>query len=387
MNKLKKLLYLLQLEEYDSTRYKNWLGQNNIGKLQEIKKKLKWTPRALMTLLFAIPFSVILDRSKAVSIGNNFAQPIFILFEEIIVFLAKIKKKMFPKLITITITGSYGKTTFKEMLSWVLKEEYSVLETPGNVNTRIGIARLILTKLKKNHEIFIVEAGAYEKGDIKKICALVNPLFGIITIIGWMHLERFGSTDKIRETKTEIIPFIKDKEKLFLPRHDHEFIDFEKTVSAIALSLGLSKEVIKKRLAGFEPPEHRLTKKNINSQVIVLDDAYNSNPLGFKKALQELHKYRGYQKIIVTPGMIELGTKQFILNKDSARDAADAADIFVIVGQTNLQALSQGVKEAKNKKCQILTLSKEENFETKIFPFFKPPTVILLENDLPDHYF
>ena len=387
MKNLKKLLYLLQLEEYQTDLYFGWLQKHPLQELQERKNKLRWSLRAILTLIISLPLIPLLGNQKAIGFGNNLLIPIFRFFEEVFVFLAKTKLKFHPNLIKIIITGSYGKTTFKEMLAWVLQAKYSILKTPGNVNTRLGIAKVILQRLKKHHQILIAEAGAYKMGEIRAICQLVQPSFGIITIIGWMHLERFKTLTNIQKTKLELVPFIKDETKLFLPSKNHQFIDFETTVAKIAKQLGISSKTVKLQLKTFSPPEHRLVEKKINNNLIILDNSYNSNPLGFQRSLKRLSRYQNFQKIVVTPGMIELGNKQFILNKQLAEKAAKIADIFVIVGQTNRKALTQGVQSAKKNRSKIIYLKKEENLDRKLSSILRPPTVILLENELPDHYF
>jgi len=387
MKEIKKLLYLLQLEEYQTKRYLSWLKKHPIKKLEERKNKLRWTPRVIFTLVISALLSPFIKAERAVGFTNRLLEPIFELVEEIIVFLAKLKLKFYPHLVKIIITGSYGKTTFKEMLAYVLEAKYSVLKTPQNINTRLGIAQIIIKKLKREHQVMIIEAGAYQEGEIRQICQLVRPSFGVVTIIGWMHLERFKTLANIRKAKLEIVPFIKDKEKLFLPPKNHQFINFRKTVVKIARQLNISPKAAEKQLCSFTPPAHRLTVKKINRNLIILDDTYNSNPLGFKKALKTLKSYQKYQKIVVTPGMIELGKKQFSLNKEVAKEAAAVADILVVVGETNKRALRIGAGEVKKKNLRIIYLKKDESLDEGLTAYLKPPTVILLENELPDHYF
>lgn len=387
MEKLRKLLYLLQLEEYQTPRYFSWLKKNNLNQFSENKKKLKFTFRVLMILFISLPLSVFWGGEKVVGLANEVTGFFFRVLEEVLVFLAKIKLKFYPNLVKIVITGSYGKTTFKEKLAFVLEGKYQVLKTPENTNTRIGISLVILKKLKKDHQILIVEAGAYQKGEIRKICELIRPEYGVITVFGLMHLERFGSLENIREAKSELIPFVADRQKLFVPASFHKFIDFDKTIEKIAQSLSLNLPLLRKRIKKFGGVAHRLEEKRINKGLLLLDDSYNSNPLGFERAVKKLAGYRGKQKILVTPGMIELGEKQDELNFEAARKSAKFVDIFVIVGKTNQAALLKGARSAKNKNLKILHLGRKENFGEKLAPYLRPPAVILIENDLPDHYF
>ncbi|MDD3532329.1 MAG: Mur ligase family protein [Candidatus Shapirobacteria bacterium] len=386
MKNIKKHLYLLQLEEYQNNRYLAWLKKNNINNLKENKNQLKWTLRVSLTWLFSLPLTIFTTTTKAVAWTNSLMEKFFNLIGALVILLAKIKLGFYPNTTRIIITGSYGKTTLKEMLAWIISPYRMVLKTPNNINTPLGIAKMILTKLNRQTEVFIIEAGAYQMGDIKKICQLIKPHIGIITIIGLMHLERFDSFTRLKKTKQEIIPFIKEKNRLFLPPKDHHFIDFKTTVSKIAQDLGVSLAQIKQRLASFVWPAHRLEEKIINQQITILDDSYNSNPLGAQKALKKIKSFSKRQKIIVTPGMIEFGKKQYQINFQLGKDIGRITDIAVIIGNTNKKALLAGIR-ANKRKIKTITLANGQGWLTTIRPHLKPPTAILLENDLPDHYF
>ncbi len=340
----------------------------------------------ILILVISLPKRIFSSPSGSLAQANQIVAPIFTLAQETISFLAKIKLLFYPKLKKIVITGSYGKTTFKEMLAWALSLCYPVLSTPGNINTKVGIAKTILQKLHRHHKIMIVEAGAYQKGEIKAICQLIKPQFGIITIFGFMHLERFGTFANLKAAKKEIIPFIKNRQNLFYSKKDNHFINFSQTAKSIALKFGLSDQEIRQRLASFQPPPHRLAQIRIKDQVILLDDSYNANPIGAEKALKKLASFKNHQKIVVTPGMIEFGKKQFHFNYRLGEQAAKIADILVIVGKTNKKALLKGA-ENHSKKTQVITLKSDENWQEHLTAYLRPPTAILLENDLPDHYF
>ena len=190
---LRNLLYLLQLEEYDLSRFKNWL-KNDPGKIVTEKKgRLNWTIKARAIFLLARFFSLFLPRPDSFILSVRILSPVDSLLKKIVVILAKIKLFLVHRnLIVIGITGSWGKTTLKERLYDLLKNKYRVSKTEVNNNTLLGIAKTIFL-LKRNEEIFIAEMAAYKRGEIKEICLLVRPKIGIITVIGPMHLERFGT--------------------------------------------------------------------------------------------------------------------------------------------------------------------------------------------------
>lgn len=386
MKIVKKYLYLLQLEEYETQNFFKWLKKNNIQRLEERKNRLHWTPRVIFTILLSLPLFPFLGIPKTIGSINQLAEIVTLFPKEVLIKFATLKLKFYPNLIKIIITGSYGKTTFKEMLSFVLSEKYSVLKTSGNINTNAGIALAILKSLKKNHQIFVVEAGAYYPGEIKKICQMIKPNFGIVTIIGWMHLSKFGTLNNIRQTKLEIVPFIADSNKLFVPKKDHVFIDFEKTLLKIAEMIGIDEKKAREKLKSFQAPQNRLEIKKISHDITVLNDVYNSNPLGFKRALDKLKEYTHEQKVVATPGMIELGEKQEELNEQLLKEAGQIADLIIIIGETNKEALTRGAIST-NKSVQIIYIDSKENFYDVLPAYLKPPSVILHENDLPDHYF
>ena len=186
----------------------------------------------------------------------------------------------------------------------------------------------------------------------------------------------------------ELADFVKDKKNFFYPKENHKFINFEEAITEIGKSLGMAEGEIDKRLRNFVPPKNRLREKKIRENLAIIEDDYNSNPLGFEKALTVLAGYKKWQRIVVTAGMIELGEKQFELNCKLGEEAAKVADMVVVVGETNKDALLAGANKVKGGKRQIVWWPKDKNTDPEISSLFRPPTVILKENDfLPDNYF
>ena len=220
MMPLRNLLYLLQLEEYDLKRFSDWL-KNNLGRVVlEKKKHIDWTTKARILFALANIFNVITlgNRPLAIKISSRFLLPIDILAKNFLVFLAKRKINKMTGLTVIGITGSYGKTTTKDAVSHVLIHKYKTLKTEGNYNTPLGVAKTILKNLKQEHEIFVCEMAAYQAGNIKAISKLIKPKIGIITAIGPVHLERFGSEENILKTKLELIESLPPDGIGFLPK-------------------------------------------------------------------------------------------------------------------------------------------------------------------------
>ena len=351
----------------------------------------------------------------------------------------------------IGITGSYGKTSVKYYLTTLLSEKYSVLMTPESYNTPMGVVRTIREHLKPTHEIFVCEMGARHLHDIKEITDIVNPDDGILTSIGPQHLETFHSIDNIISTKYELLDAVDEKEKsqgkeegkhLKFVNGDNEIIrnnmkysdaitygvsegcDFRATdikvdssgttfrvttpsgesdefstrlvgehnvqniVGAIAASYSLGVPLNKLRMGvrRLQSVPHRL-ELNKHGNVAILDDAYNSNPTGAKVALDTLALFDGSVKILVTPGMVELGEKEEEYNKEFGKQAAAVCDYIILVGEKNSPAIKAGALEAGFDAEKIFV---KDNLNQATALMYEIDAgrekVILLENDLPDNY-
>ena len=385
--KLKSFLYLTQLEEYNPNRINAWLKNNPGREVIEIKKQLVWTLKIkilylISRLLFFLP------PEKSVFIGLKLLSP-FITFSKLILLtLAKIKLALFHRqLKVIVITGSWGKTTLKETLLRSLSSYYKVSATVANQNTLEGICLQVL-KLPINTRIFICEAGAYYPGDIAAICKLVKAQIGIITAIGSMHLERFGSLERIQKTKMELAEYISPGGYLYLPQSQQKTIKkfniktknifYFKQINNIYQHLSRLLNIPK--ITPIESSEHRLQIIK-NASITIIDDTYNSNPVGFVMALDKLKSFKSKNNILVTPGMIELGDLQFSENVRLAKIASKICQHIIIVGKTNRKAFAS----ALNSKAKFVdTISQSQSLLSSLCT---PDCVILFENDLPDHYF
>lgn len=353
---------------------------------------------------------------------------------------ARILKQM-PDLTIIGVTGSYGKTSVKYFLSKLLSVQYNVLHTPGNYNTTLGVVRTIREQLKPFHEIFVCEMGAREVGDIKEICDLVHPDHGIITSIGPQHLQSFHTIENIVATKFELADAVPAEGKVFL-NYDNAYIRahridkqvvsygiegddvafraYDIAVSpngssfkmrdkqgdeyefhtrlvgshnvqniagavAVAHSLGIPMEKLRYPVKQLESVPHRLQLIRQGDR-IVLDDAYNSNKSGFKAALDTLAMFREL-RILVTPGMVELGDKQYAENKEVGVYAADKCDYAVLVGKEQTRPIQDGLKEAGFAGGHMIVVNTiQEAFQMVNAIPDERQKVVLIENDLPDNY-
>src|SRR3989339_1101860 len=241
-------LLLLQLEEYDLTRFiKSIINTKGIPPRRDFRKPLKFTSKIklitalsfLLILFTGFLFSKIFDNNpyKTIALVLSFALglyfsyifliiinilllPIDFFAKELLIFLAKNKIKKLNNLKIIGIAGSYGKTGMKDLIATVLAEKYQVVKTPESVNTPVGIARTILSQVDEKTEILVVEIGEYYPGDIKNICLIAPPQIGVITGINEAHLERLKSIDNSIGTIFEIAQNMKNDGLLLLNGRD-----------------------------------------------------------------------------------------------------------------------------------------------------------------------
>lgn len=349
-----------------------------------------------------------------------------------------------PDLKIIGVTGSYGKTSTKHYLNRILSEKYDVMMTPGSFNTTMGVIRTVREYLKPYNEVFIVEMGAKQPGDIKEICDLVHPEIGIVTAVGEQHLESFKTIENVQRTKFELIdslpadglavvnndfPFVANRkvdnvkciryavsecgsaeyiaddirysahgtsftvvapsgEKFEFSTHLVGECNVSNLLAAIIVALKLEVPVEKIRYAvnDIQQVEHRLNMKRTPGGVTIIDDAFNSNPTGSKMALDVLKMMTGGRRIIVTPGMIELGERQEELNAKFGEYIAGAADIAIIVGHYNREAITSGIKSAGATSLDVHTVNSFNEAQQLLATTLKPGDTILYENDLPDTF-
>jgi UDP-N-acetylmuramoyl-tripeptide--D-alanyl-D-alanine ligase len=343
----------------------------------------------------------------------------------------------------IGLTGSYGKTSTKNFLNRILAERFNVLATPESYNTTMGVILTTRTRLKSTDEIYLVEMGARKKGDIKEICDLVHPSMGIITSIGEQHLETFKNLNNIKLTKFELIQSLGEGGVAFVNGDDEnirslprvpgvryvlyginaEDLDYRAgsiqydsrgsvfTVcsrkgqqgvfrtrllgrhniynilasTAVACELGMDMATVALAVRNLAPVEHRLEVKRVQDYIII-DDAFNSNPVGSKMALEVLSKMEGGKKIIITPGMVELGSREYELNYEFGQAAAAVCDYIILVGPRQTQPIQEALKEAYYPNNQYFVARNLNQALQHLSLIANKGSVVLFENDLPDTY-
>ncbi|MBO7527002.1 MAG: UDP-N-acetylmuramoyl-tripeptide--D-alanyl-D-alanine ligase [Clostridia bacterium] len=354
---------------------------------------------------------------------------------------AKAKLKRMPNLIKIGITGSYGKTTTKHILNVMLSKKYSVCMTPHSFNTPMGLTKVVLKYLKRNNQILIAEMGARHIGDIKYLCDLIKPKHAIITSVASQHLLTFGSIENVAKAKGELVEAITDGYVVFNGNNigskkmydeclknkilagvdlDGAFVNITnvkctntgsefnlnvdgKSVvcstkllgmgniqdiaisAALAYKLGVELQDIADAISTLQPIQHRLEIINNIGGVTIIDNSYNSSVESTQTSLDVLKLFEG-KKIIVTPGIVEMGEKEFDANVDFGERIAEICDEVVILNLVNKEAILQGLKNKKFDENNIITADNLSDAKKKFPEIAGEGDVILFENDLPDNY-
>ncbi len=344
-------------------------------------------------------------------------------------------------MIIVGITGSYGKTSTKHFLNTILSQKYNVLMTPGSYNTTMGVVRTIREYMQPTHQLFICEMGAKQINDIKEICDIVHPKYGILTSVAEQHLDTFHNIENVRKTKFELIDSLPADGVAFLnadydiikntPKYkDTEYYclgddscDYSvKNISysqagttfdlyhfgekkatfttpllgeynisnivacvACAYKLGLTTEQIAYGIHKLEAVEHRMQMSTNPAGIIIIDDAFNSNPKGAKMALEVLSGFPN-QRFVITPGIIELADKQAYYNRELGKQIAHSVDYAILVGKEQTKAIYQGLKAENFPEDKIYIASGLNDGANYAFARANRGDAVLFENDLPDFH-
>ncbi len=349
----------------------------------------------------------------------------------------------------VAVTGSYGKTSTKGHIAHLVRPSRTVVATPASFNNRAGLARAVNEHLADGTEVFVAEMGTYGPGEIAALCRWCPPDVAVITAIGPVHLERFGTEERIVEAKSEILvaapdvvlpvddprlaavadraeaegkrvrrcSAFDDSADVSVVRHDEWHPEVSVRADgellaghlvlptgvqpgnlacavAVALVLGVEPSAIGQRLADLPSVDHRLQAVRSASGATILDDTYNSNPAGAAEALVALGGLGADASsadvagrlVVVTPGMVELGSRQFAENRRFGAATADVAGHLLIVGRTNRRALLDGVASASGSSVEVLVVDDRDRAVEWVRTHLGPGDAVLYENDLPDHY-
>ncbi|MFA4930789.1 MAG: UDP-N-acetylmuramoyl-tripeptide--D-alanyl-D-alanine ligase [Patescibacteria group bacterium] len=450
---IRNLLYILQSEGYDSWRFLKYAYSHWRWWQLEKRQHLEWTAKVILVYIFNCVLMLALVVVSwwwfswwfiLVLVVIWFFLPVLIVFSLLVIWPVDQLLKWWvvagarqviskQKMIKIGITGSYGKTSMKEILVSLLREKYKIVYTPDNINTLLGIARFISKELDRA-EILIVEMGAYSRKDIVDLCDLIEPDYSVLTGISLAHLDRFGNLDNIIQAKFELPSRTREKSILNL---DDEYISLkldrlpaEKIVGVgsggvteidylpdyqglkfrsqgriyqtkllarhninmilmgvvLARELGLSEEQIERGVAKIEPIAHRLQPiYHEDIDVWILDDSYNANVEGIKSGIEVLNRAGG-RKIVLTPGpLVELGEQSRKIHREIGYLYADNVDLVLLIKSRETGYVIEGLKEKNFTNFRVFATTTEAH---RTLPnIMKGGDIILLQNDWPDVYF
>lgn len=344
----------------------------------------------------------------------------------------------------VGITGSYGKTSTKFILSEILRQKYNVLSTPSSYNTPMGICLVVNEKLRPEHQVLVLEYGIRYEGDIRELVDIAQPDTSVVTTVGIAHLETMGSIDNIAQEKGDLVELTRpggpailnaDDERVnamaerapgpvwrvslndapeadLTARNVHystdgtSFVITDDTGAeaefrtrllgrhnvmnillavAVGRSMGLRLRAMAHAVRRIEPIEHRLALRT-EGEITVIDDAFNSNPVGARNAVEILGQMDG-RRIIVTPGMVELGERQWGENKTLGGHIAEhGIDLAVLIGEEQTAAIQEGLDEAGFPSENVRVFGSLFDAQEFLNTYLEAGDVVLYENDLPDQY-
>ncbi|PSM52751.1 Mur ligase family protein [Campylobacter blaseri] len=326
------------------------------------------------------------------------------------------KLKDMPNLKIIQITASYGKTSIKNFLYQILKDDFICYKTPRSVNTLAGLIKDINDNLLNNTQIYIAEAGARVSGDIDEITKFLNPQIIVVGEIGEQHIEYFKTIENVRNTKLEALNSSR-LEKAFLHSstlkksfdkitiYDENLknvkstldglnfdLEFDKTYTFkslilgkfnasnlaacihIAHYLGIDVEIIKKRVLDIQSVEHRLQKIQ-NDKKFIIDDSFNGNFKGMSDSYELVSSFKG-RKVIVTPGIIESTEDD---NIKLAKIINEKFDFVIATGDLNAKIFKENIDSDK-----LFILENKSNLVGALAEKTKEGDLILFSNDAPN---
>ncbi len=348
-------------------------------------------------------------------------------------------------LTVVGITGSYGKTSVKFILAEILRQRYNVLATPSSYNTPMGICTVVNNRLRSEHQVLVLEMGMRYRGDIRELCEIARPDVSVVTSVGVAHLETMGSVENIAREKGDILEHMKpdgiavlnaDDERVaamaarapgrvwrvsargradadvsarevtygpdgasFTVRDDtgaeqvfrtkllgeHNVLNILLGV-AVGRAMGLRLRQIAYAVERVQPVEHRLALRR-EGAVTVIDDAFNSNPVGARNAVEILGRFGPGRRVIVTPGMVELGERQWEENHTFGEHIArNAIDLAVLVGDEQTRPIQAGLQAQGFPDETVRVVSSLFEAQAVLKTYLQPGDVVLYENDLPDQY-
>ncbi|MFT5144306.1 MAG: UDP-N-acetylmuramoyl-tripeptide--D-alanyl-D-alanine ligase [Thalassolituus oleivorans] len=401
-------------------------------------------PSVLPVLLVLIGLGMAdLNAPVSVLLASMLMAPVEYLLREGFKRSARARLAARPDLTIVAITGSYGKTSVKFAVAEVLGQRFQVLATPGSFNTPMGICKVINNDLRDHHQILILEMGIRRPGDIAELCAIVRPHYAVVTGVGIAHLESMGSPEAIAREKGSLLDYLLPGGKAVLNGDDLFYsemaskaphlsvsalpyssvradlvashVQFDSTgthftVTSGTQTAGVSLQLLGRHhvgnallalavgqllgvrlrsgahaLARLKPVPHRLSVRE-EAGLTILDDAFNSNPVGARNAVEVLGAFAPRGRFMITPGMVELGERELEENQALGAFMVGRVDQAILVGPARTAAISAGLREAGMPPERVHIVSTLFEAREVLRQLAQPGDVVLYENDLPDQY-
>lgn len=397
MNELRLYLHIFQLEEYELGRFARWIWNNPFPAELEGKKPLVWTDKAKFLYYFCkviFPISLFLPW-LALLIAMIVMKPYEIINRKIVKqkIRQKIENLKQQGLKIIAISGSYGKTSVKEYLYQILRTKYRVLRTPGNYNTLFGIAKVVEWELDETYDYFLCEMGSYKIGETLELCETYLPDYAVLTGLNEQHLERFGTLENEIIGESESMEYVLSIKGQGVANFGNKYIYEKYANKAKVIGYGQRKYThprqqnlegavtmarylrVKTLPKDLKNPPHRLSLIQ-RGEMTIIDDAYSSNTDGFAAAVKYLKSFKDW-KVIVTPGIPELGTATYDIHKKLGKLLTNINQV-VLVGKNDR---TRGLADGFGKPVEYIDKVTEAVRKVSM-----TKATVLFENDLPDNY-
>lgn len=406
---MNNLLYKMQIAGYCAKKYWDLVPKELHGQVQFTArvKRLRFVAVLLCVLGLGLPC---LCLGQTVAMANWLMRPYEKMVQGYFLRRAKRTLKQRTDLIKIGITGSYGKTSVKNILAQMLSVKYRVVASPASFNTPMGLARTVNENLRPDTQILIMEMGARRPGEIRELCEILQPQHGIITSIGACHLATFGDVSKVAQTKAELFASlpadgiaVSDGDNKFCRQLQHTHLTLVKAAeqpmietellgqhqqkniqlaAALARALGVTDAEIRRVAKTLKPTPHRLERIVAPNGIIIFDDSYNANPASAESALDVIRAYPT-RKVVQTPGFVEQGENTAAAHATFCAQLKAVADAVIVVGELNRKYFTQGLADWGGEVVYV------ENREAakKIYPqWLKKGDILLIINDIPEQY-
>ena len=404
-----ELLYKMQISGYKNPDYWALVPKATSGSVNPTARvrRLKVMTMVLCVLGCGLPM---LWLPRTVAAANWLLQPYEKQVQRHFLRCAQRTLRQRPDLIKIGITGSYGKTSTKNILAQLLSVKYRVVASPASFNTPMGLARTVNEHLRPDTQVLIMEMGARRPGEIAELCQLLHPQHGIITSIGACHLATFGDIATVARTKAELFAglppdgiavtdgdnawcqtlqhpnliLIKAAEQDAIPTslvgaHQQKNLQM---AAALARELGVSEADILRVAATLQATPHRLERMVAPNGIIIFDDSYNANPVSAASALQVIADYPT-RKVVQTPGFVEQGTNTATAHAQFCEQIKAVADAVIVVGELNRADFCKGLAGWSG---DVVYVPSREAAKKQYPHLLKSGDVLLIINDLPEQY-